>query len=233
MPAQPGRIDGTPAPNDGEFSETWQLNSTALVRYSALSFNGHRIHYDANYARTVEGYPNLVIHGPLLATLMMDLAVRERGPLHTFRYGHNRGAVAGHHALLGEHVPPRSHTPAALPIRRNPSTPVNFYPRCGLVTPLPSLHLSLALGTLALASCVAMNHPRITSLVVSVNDQRICISPMSSESTDLKGCYPTDQKAPVTRSGDCISAIVPSLGNGPPPNEPLKKLRVVNVGCGH
>ena len=89
MPAQPGRIDGTPALNDGEFSETWQLDSTALLRNSALNFNGHRIHYDANYARTVEGYPNLVIHGPLLATLMMDLAVHERGPLHTFRYGHN------------------------------------------------------------------------------------------------------------------------------------------------
>jgi 3-methylfumaryl-CoA hydratase len=39
-------------------------DSTMLFRYSALTFNGHRIHYDADYCRAVEGYPNLVIHGP-------------------------------------------------------------------------------------------------------------------------------------------------------------------------
>ena len=40
-----------------------------LFRYSALTFNGHRIHYDLAYAREVEGYPGLVVHGPLIATL--------------------------------------------------------------------------------------------------------------------------------------------------------------------
>ncbi len=44
-----------------------------LFRYSALTYNGHRIHYDLAYAREVEGYPGLVVHGPLLATLMLDL----------------------------------------------------------------------------------------------------------------------------------------------------------------
>jgi 3-methylfumaryl-CoA hydratase len=45
-----------------------------LFRYSALTFNGHRIHYDRRYATEVEGYPGLVVHGPLLATLLAELA---------------------------------------------------------------------------------------------------------------------------------------------------------------
>lgn len=50
-----------------------------LFRYSALTFNGHRIHYDRPYATGVEGYPGLVVHGPLIATLLADLARRETG----------------------------------------------------------------------------------------------------------------------------------------------------------
>jgi len=50
-----------------------------LFRYSALTFNGHRIHYDRSYVTEVEGYPGLVVHGPLLATLLIDL-VREHRP---------------------------------------------------------------------------------------------------------------------------------------------------------
>lgn len=49
-------------------------DSTLLFRYSALTFNGHRIHYDHNYTRDVEGYPGLVVHGPLTATLLMNMA---------------------------------------------------------------------------------------------------------------------------------------------------------------
>jgi len=48
-----------------------------LFRYSALTFNGHRIHYDWRYAAGEEGYPGLVVHGPLLATLLLDLIRRE------------------------------------------------------------------------------------------------------------------------------------------------------------
>jgi 3-methylfumaryl-CoA hydratase len=44
-----------------------------LFRYSALTFNGHRIHYDRRYAKETEGYPGLVVHGPLLATLLLAL----------------------------------------------------------------------------------------------------------------------------------------------------------------
>jgi 3-methylfumaryl-CoA hydratase len=50
-----------------------------LFRYSALTFNGHRIHYDLNYATTREGYRGLVVHGPLTASLLLDLARRELG----------------------------------------------------------------------------------------------------------------------------------------------------------
>jgi 3-methylfumaryl-CoA hydratase len=44
-----------------------------LFRYSALTFNGHRIHYDRKYVTEVEGYPGLVVHGPMVATLLLDL----------------------------------------------------------------------------------------------------------------------------------------------------------------
>jgi 3-methylfumaryl-CoA hydratase len=54
-------------------------DSTMLFRYSALTFNGHRIHYDKDYVRNVEGYPDLVVHGPLVATLLMRAAA-EAGP---------------------------------------------------------------------------------------------------------------------------------------------------------
>jgi 3-methylfumaryl-CoA hydratase len=50
-----------------------------LFRYSALTFNAHRIHYDLPYARDVERYRGLVVHGPLTATLLLDLAQRELG----------------------------------------------------------------------------------------------------------------------------------------------------------
>lgn len=57
-------------------SRTVSIDSTALLRYSALTFNSHRIHYDLEYAREVERYPDLVVHGPLLATLLMDWFLR-------------------------------------------------------------------------------------------------------------------------------------------------------------
>ncbi len=49
-----------------------------LFRYSALTFNSHRIHYDRSYVTHVEGYPGLVVHGPLIATLLLDLLRREK-----------------------------------------------------------------------------------------------------------------------------------------------------------
>ena len=81
-----GSAAAEPAPDDAEFSDTWKVDSTTLFRYSALTFNGHRIHYDADYAREVEGYDGLVIHGPLIATLLLDVAARNGHDVGTFSY---------------------------------------------------------------------------------------------------------------------------------------------------
>lgn len=56
-----------------DFSRTITPDPTLLFRYSALTFNAHRIHYDRAYAKDVESYPGLVVHGPLLATLLLEL----------------------------------------------------------------------------------------------------------------------------------------------------------------
>jgi 3-methylfumaryl-CoA hydratase len=68
-----------PAPTDEQFSRTITPDPVLLMRYSALTFNGHRIHYDRPYAMQEEGYPGLVVHGPLIATLVMD-ALRRAHP---------------------------------------------------------------------------------------------------------------------------------------------------------
>ena len=63
----------------GAWHRTVTPDAVMLFRYSALTWNSHRIHYDADYVRDVEGYPGLVIHGPLTATLLLDLAARHDG----------------------------------------------------------------------------------------------------------------------------------------------------------
>ena len=65
------------APTDAAFSRSINPDPVLLFRYSALTFNGHRIHYDRPYATGVEGYPGLIVHGPLIATLLVDLVRRE------------------------------------------------------------------------------------------------------------------------------------------------------------
>jgi 3-methylfumaryl-CoA hydratase len=64
------------APAVRDWQREIQPDPVVLFRYSALTFNGHRIHYDRPYATQVEGYPGLVVHGPLLATLLLDLLRR-------------------------------------------------------------------------------------------------------------------------------------------------------------
>ncbi|MBI1396660.1 MAG: acyl-CoA dehydrogenase [Betaproteobacteria bacterium] len=64
------------APGDAAFSREVCADPVMLFRYSALTFNGHRIHYDRSYVTEVEGYPGLVVHGPLIATLLVDLLAR-------------------------------------------------------------------------------------------------------------------------------------------------------------
>lgn len=67
-----------PAPGDAAWSREIVPDPVLLFRYSALTFNGHRIHYDRSYVTEVEGYPGLVVHGPLIATLLVDLVRREQ-----------------------------------------------------------------------------------------------------------------------------------------------------------
>ncbi|PLC48786.1 itaconyl-CoA hydratase [Pollutimonas subterranea] len=68
-PTAPKLEGSVPAPQ-AQWSETIEPSSVRLFRYSAVTFNGHRIHYDEPYATEVEGYPGLVVHGPMIATLM-------------------------------------------------------------------------------------------------------------------------------------------------------------------
>jgi 3-methylfumaryl-CoA hydratase len=68
-----------PAPDNPTFDHLVPMTETRLFRYSAATFNAHRIHYDLPFAREVEKYPGLVVHGPMQATLLMGAAVRHRG----------------------------------------------------------------------------------------------------------------------------------------------------------
>jgi 3-methylfumaryl-CoA hydratase len=72
---------GEPAPAPDPSLAHWQRrlvpDEVLLFRYSALTFNGHRIHYDRRYVTQTEGYPGLVVHGPLIATLLLDLLHRQ------------------------------------------------------------------------------------------------------------------------------------------------------------
>jgi 3-methylfumaryl-CoA hydratase len=66
-----------PAPKRWSWERKINVDPVLLFRYSALTFNGHRIHYDRRYVTEVEGYPGLVVHGPLIATLLLDLLRQE------------------------------------------------------------------------------------------------------------------------------------------------------------
>jgi 3-methylfumaryl-CoA hydratase len=61
-----------PAPPHSTYAREIVPDPVLLFRYSALTFNGHRIHYDRSYVTEVEGYPGLIVHGPLIATLLLD-----------------------------------------------------------------------------------------------------------------------------------------------------------------
>jgi 3-methylfumaryl-CoA hydratase len=75
---KPDDVDPPPtAAQSGAWQRTIVPDDVLLFRYSALTFNGHRIHYDRKYVTEVEGYPGLIVHGPLIATLLMDLLRRQ------------------------------------------------------------------------------------------------------------------------------------------------------------
>jgi 3-methylfumaryl-CoA hydratase len=83
-PAPAAEADQGPvvAAADGEWSV--DTSPTLLFRFSALTYNGHRIHYDRDYARDVEGYPGLLVHGPLQALAMAEAARARGGADHRF-----------------------------------------------------------------------------------------------------------------------------------------------------
>ena len=95
----PGSIPA-PAASGPAPTAPWQRavmpDTVLLFRYSALTMNGHRIHYDLPYAMAEEAYPGLVVHGPLQATLLADLAVTSLGrPLASFDFRGQVPAFAG------------------------------------------------------------------------------------------------------------------------------------------
>ncbi len=75
-----------PARTDDQTCLSETFAPTLLFRYSALTFNSHRIHYDVDYCRDVEGYSGLVVHGPLLAQSLMQMAQIRLGALKTFSF---------------------------------------------------------------------------------------------------------------------------------------------------
>ncbi|MDE2436724.1 MAG: MaoC family dehydratase N-terminal domain-containing protein [Sphingomonadales bacterium] len=100
----PGTPPAPPPLGDGQFDPaSWRAHRMVspaeplLFRYSALTFNSHRIHYDRPYAADVENYRGLVVHGPLTATLLLDLTRREFGDnsLKTFTFRGLSPAICG------------------------------------------------------------------------------------------------------------------------------------------
>ena len=88
VPARPAVAPPAPAtPTEADWSETFLPTPVTLFQFSALTYNGHRIHYDQPYVTELEGYPGLLVHGPLTALLLLDAAQRHSaGPVAQFRY---------------------------------------------------------------------------------------------------------------------------------------------------
>ncbi|WP_316175180.1 MULTISPECIES: MaoC family dehydratase N-terminal domain-containing protein [unclassified Bradyrhizobium] len=76
-PAAPAKAP--PPPPVAQHRESHVSDPVLLFRYSALTFNGHRIHYDRDYVTKVEGYPGLIFHGPLQAALLVEFAAKLKG----------------------------------------------------------------------------------------------------------------------------------------------------------
>jgi 3-methylfumaryl-CoA hydratase len=74
------------APGSSAWEKKWVPDDVLLFRYSALTFNGHRIHYDRKYVTEVEGYPGLIVHGPMVATLLLDLLRHQMPDAEVVRY---------------------------------------------------------------------------------------------------------------------------------------------------
>jgi 3-methylfumaryl-CoA hydratase len=100
------REDGPPTPAvvptpgfAGAVGKLWTPDAVDLFRFSAATFNNHRIHYDAPYATGVEGYPGLVVHGPFTAAMLADRAGRT-GSVRRFRFRASAPMFSGQPILL-------------------------------------------------------------------------------------------------------------------------------------
>ncbi len=87
----PQATEAAPTPRPVRTDDVWRRDihpsEPLLFRYSALTFNSHRIHYDRRYVTETEGYPGLIVHGPLIATLLIDLLRRNTPqPVAAFRF---------------------------------------------------------------------------------------------------------------------------------------------------
>ena len=78
--AAQARAGGVHYERQGEIVREVTVGPVQMFRYSAVTFNGHRIHYDRDYARETEGYPGLVVHGPLIATMLLEFLQAQVAP---------------------------------------------------------------------------------------------------------------------------------------------------------
>ena len=88
---------GKAAPAQAAWTRRVMPDAVMLFRYSALTFNGHRIHYDRDYAINQEHYPGLVVHGPMQATLLLDLCRQQGRVAKKFEY-------RALHPMFGDHA---------------------------------------------------------------------------------------------------------------------------------
>jgi len=97
-PAKAPQLDARIAEHERAFAP----DATMLFRFSALTFNAHRIHYDLDYAKNDEGYPGLVVHGPYIATALMDHAMRTSpsAQFKSFEFRAQRPLFVGDAAIL-------------------------------------------------------------------------------------------------------------------------------------
>lgn len=106
--ARPADEAKPPALPTADWTRTVVPDPVLLFRYSALTFNGHRIHYDLDYCRQEEGYPGLVVHGPLTATLLADLYLRRHpgAQIKTFAFRALKPLFHGAPVILACHAEP-------------------------------------------------------------------------------------------------------------------------------
>lgn len=111
LPAWSSSTDGT------SFTFHYHPSSPLLFRYSALTYNAHKIHYDRDWVRDVEGHPDLVVHGPLTATLLVELASSigksMNKELRRFEYRATKGMYVGRDVAMRASVQPSRGDPLA------------------------------------------------------------------------------------------------------------------------